>query len=525
MKKVTLMLLGLLMALSAAPNLLGQQTGYMQTNLVANKAGVAPKTDPQLNNPWGVASRGGSDPFWTANNNGGNSTTYDQTGTKQSITVTIPVASVNPCPIGCPTGIVANNNAGDFGGAAFIFDTEDGIIAAWTGNPTAVTKVDNSAASAVYKGLAMVSSNSGDFLLAANFRSGQVDVFDKNFQPAALAGSFTDPNLPAGMAPHGIHVINDQVYIAYAAQDGAKHDAVPGASSGVIDIFDDNGNFVKTFASGGTLNAPWGVTIAPATFGTFANATLIGNFGDGTISAFDSTGKALGQITDSGGHLIVNLGLWDILFGANGTGDPNTLYFSAGGANQDTGLFATITPASAATGADFSLALSSQKATVSPGGSTKITVSASAVGGFNSAIALTCTGLPSGVSCALSPSSIMPGGSSSASSTLTLTAAAMPPVGGYGGMGMATLLPFSLLGLFGTVWVGKKNRGKVVKGAARYGLWICVLFVFMLSLGFAVGCGGTSNTSTQGTGQTFTVNVTGTSGALTHTMPITLTIQ
>lgn len=524
MKKITLMLLGLLVSLGGSSSLFGQQTGYMQTNLVANTAGVAAMTDSQLSNPWGIAFFPGN-PFWVSNNNGGTSTLYDATGAKQSLVVTIPVASVNPCSPGCPTGIVANSSATDFGGAAFIFDTEDGIVASWTGANSAVVSKDNSASSAVYKGLALVSNSSGEFLLAANFRTGQTDVLDKNFQTTALAGSFTDPNLPAGMAPHGIHVINSQVYVAYAAQDAAKHDAVPGAGSGVIDIFDENGNFVKTFASGGTINAPWGVAVAPAAFGAFSNATLVGNFGNGTISAFDSTGKSLGQVMDSGGNLIVNLGLWELIFGAGGTGDPSTLYFTAGGANQNTGLFATLVPASSATSADFSLALSAQKATISPGSSAMITVSASAVGGFNSAIALSCTGVPSGVTCSLSPASITPG-SSGASSTVTLSAATTPPVGGYVGTGMAAWLPLSLLGLFGTVFVAGKERRKPAKRALQYGLWIVALGAFMLSLGFAVGCGGTSSSSaSQKMAQTVTVTVTGTSGSLTHSMPITLTIQ
>jgi uncharacterized protein (TIGR03118 family) len=192
---------------------------------------------------------------------------------------------------------VANGNGIYFGGGQFIFDTEDGLVANWTGaSNTATVAFDNSASGAVYKGLALVNST---FLLAANFNSGKVDVLDRNFNLTSLSGSFTDPNLPAGFAPHGIHVINNQVYVAYAMQDGSKHDAQPGAGLGQVDIFDMNGNFVSTFvAAGGKLNAPWGVVATPATFGTFPNAILVGNFGDGTINAFDTKGKFLGQLTD-----------------------------------------------------------------------------------------------------------------------------------------------------------------------------------------------------------------------------------
>jgi uncharacterized protein (TIGR03118 family) len=144
----------------------------------------------------------------------------------------------------------------------------------------AIKGVDNSAAGAVYKGLALLSNGAGTFLLAANFNSGKVDVFDISFNPTSLSGSFTDPNLPAGYAPHGIQVVNNQIFVVYGLQDGPKHDPVTGAGNGVVDIFDMNGNFVSRFATGGMLNAPWAVALSPANFGQFSNAFLIGNFGD-----------------------------------------------------------------------------------------------------------------------------------------------------------------------------------------------------------------------------------------------------
>ncbi len=265
--KRTLSLFGLLITLAIPSGLRAQQVGYSQTNLVSNTAGVAATTDSQLLNPWGISFIPGSD-FWIANNNSGTSTLYDNRGKKNTgLVVTIPGASTNPngnCAPGCPTGTVANGSGVYFGGGQFIFDTEDGLIANWTGaNNTASVAFDNSASGAVYKGLALVNST---FLLAANFNSGKVDVLDRNFNPASLSGSFTDPKLPGGLAPHGIHVINNQVYVAYAMQDGPKHDAQPGAGLGQVDIFDVNGNFVSTFvAAGGKLNAPWGVVATPAT--------------------------------------------------------------------------------------------------------------------------------------------------------------------------------------------------------------------------------------------------------------------
>src|SRR5229473_851720 len=285
--KRTLLLFALLMTLALPAGLWAQQAGYSQTNLVSNTAGVANTTDTQLLNPWGISSLPRQD-FWIANNNSGTSTLYDAQGKKDTaLVVTIPGAAHNPngnCSTGCPTGNVSNGNGSSFGGGQFIFDTEDGIVASWTGaSNTATVAFDNSASGAVYKGLALLNGSS---LLAANFNSGRVDVLDRNFNLTSLSGSFTDPTLPVGFAPHGIHVIGNQVYIAYAMQDGAKHDATPGVGLGQVDIFDINGNFVSTFvAAGGQLNAPWGVVATPTTFGAFPNAILVGNFGDGTINA------------------------------------------------------------------------------------------------------------------------------------------------------------------------------------------------------------------------------------------------
>jgi uncharacterized protein (TIGR03118 family) len=527
--KRTLLLFGLLITLAIPSGLWAQ--GYSQTNLVSNVAGVATTTDPNLSNPWGISFIGGDD-FWIANNNTGTSTLYGATGTPASLIVTIPGAGSNPngnCSPGCPTGTVANINATYFSGAAFIFDTEDGLIISWSSGTTATVAFDNSKSGAVYKGLAMLGTN----LLAANFNTGKVDVYDSNFTLTSLAGSFTNPSLPAGLAPHGIHVIGSQVYIAYAMQDTPKHDAVPGAGAGQVDIFDSNGNFVSTFVAAGAsnnLNAPWGVVAAPASFGTFANDILVSNFGDGTVSAFDTTGKFIGQLTDSSSKVLVNPGVWDMVFGAGGTGDPGTLYFTAGGsANQPnfpaggsaTSVFASLVPATSVTNPSFTLSLSAQSATVAAGGSSKLTVSAAAVGGFNSQISLTCAA-PAGLTCAFSPTTISPGGTSS--STLTITAAATPPTGGGGYIvpGMAALLPG--LGLFGTLLTAGKRKPLTRKSA----LWMSLLGLLLFISLFAVGCsssGGSSSNQPAPASQQVTVMVTGTSGSLSQSAPVTVTIN
>jgi uncharacterized protein (TIGR03118 family) len=496
----------------------GQQSGYSQTNLVAGTAGIASHTDSQLSNPWGVALLPGQ-PFWISNNNGGTSTLYDASGNKNSLVVQIPTASVNPCSVGCPTGIVANSSGADFGGAQFIFDTEDGILADWSQGVAAIKVVDNSAAGAVYKGLALLNNGAGNFLLAANFRSGKVDVFDRAFNPASLAASFSDPGLPAGFAPHGIEIINNQIYVAYAMQDGPMHDPVIGAGNGVVDIFDVNGNFVRRFASGGVLNAPWGVALSPANFGQFSNAILIGNFGDGTINAFDSNGNSLGQLMDTNGHAVVNPGLWKLIFG-DLLGDPQTLYITAGGADQMQGLFATLKAAQAVNSGDFSLSLSSTTVNVSRGSATTISVSASAVGGFDGSITLSCSGLPAGVSCAFSPNAITPG-TSSPTSVLTLSVSQ-----GYNPIAM--WLPFSGIGLFGLAFASPgsgngESRKRLLQRTALVGAVVLIAVLLLM----ATGCGSNSANHMTNGGSTGNASflITGTSGTVMHSVQVSLMVQ
>jgi uncharacterized protein (TIGR03118 family) len=535
LKRKFLLLFGTLMTLAIPSGLAAQQSGYFQTNLVSNTAGVATTTDPQLLNPWGISVLPGQD-FWIANNNSGTSTLYDLNGNKNTaLVVTIPTATKNPngnCSPGCPTGTVANANSTFFGGGQFIFDTEDGLVTIWTGaGNTASVAFDNSTSGAVYKGLALLNGTS---LLAANFNSGKVDVLNTSFALAPLSGSFTNPNLPAGYAPHGIQVINNKVYVAYAKQDAAKHDAMPGAGLGQVDVFDMNGNFLSTFvAAGGPLNAPWGVVGTPATFGAFPSAILVGNFGDGTIDAFDMTGKLLGQIMDSSNKVIVNPGLWDLVFGQGGSsGAMGTLYLTAGGSNQPNfpsggstiSVFASVMPAAAVSGQNFSLSLSSKSVSVTPGGSANVTISAATVGGFNGPISLTCSSA-SGLSCTFNPSTITPG--TTASSTLTISAASMPPSGGYGyhaGI-FGGVLP--ALGLFGGAFATRKRKllaGKQLRSTRLFGLGL-LLGISMLSL-WAAGCGGgSSNANQPAAGSQVTLTVTGTAGAITQSAPVTVTIN
>lgn len=528
--KRTVSLLSLLIVLVIPSGLWAQQSGYFQTNLVSNTSGVATTTDPQLLNPWGISILPGQD-FWIANNNNGTSTLYDLNGTKDTaLVVTIPAATKNPngnCNPGCPTGNVSNGNGTYFGGGQFIFGTEDGLIASWTGvSSTVAVGFDNSASGAVYKGLAVLNSN---ILLAANFNSGKVDVLSSSFTLTSLSGSFADPKLPAGYAPHGIHMINNQVYITYATQDAAKHDAMPGAGLGQVDIFDMNGNFVSTFvAAGGRLNAPWAVVAAPSTFGAFPNAILVGNFGDGTIDAFDTTGKFLGQLTDASNKVLVNPGLWDLVFGGGGpSGAAGTLYLTAGGSKQPnfpaggstTSVFASVIPSAAATGQNFSLTLSAQSISVAPGGSANLTINAAAVGGFNSSISLSCSSV-AGITCAFNPTTIAPGSTTPA--TLTISAAAAPPPHGYHMAALVGLLPG--IGLFGTVFTTRKRKPLPSKGRVAMRLFGLLLIISLFSL-WAVGCGSSLNAQTPAPGSSATMTVTGTSGAITQSAPVTIAIN
>ena len=198
-----------------------------------------------------------------------------------------------------------------------------------------------------------MSSATANYIYAANFNSGKIDVYDGNWNAATLPGSFADPQVPAGFAPFNIWNLGGKLYVTYAKQDSAKHDDIAGAGNGYVAVFDTNGNLLTHLISGGQLDSPWGLAIAPASFGTFANDLLVGNFRDGTINAFDpSTGKFAGTLQDPAGNPIVNVGIWGMMFGTGGgAGYANTLYFvagiSAGTGIQTHGLLGSISTTAA----------------------------------------------------------------------------------------------------------------------------------------------------------------------------------
>lgn len=329
---------------------------YRVVNLVSNVSGVAAVTDPNLVDAWGISNPGS--PFWVSDHGNGLSTVYASTGMASATVVTIPSASGSGT--GRPTGQVQNSAGSAFtlangNNASFIFSTEDGLIVGWNSGSAKLGQVivNNSGKGAVYKGLAIGTSAAGGTLYAANFNSGKIDTFGPGFVPVTLAGSFSDPSVPTGFAPFNIWNLNSSLYVEYAKQNSTGTLDVGGAGNGYVANFDLNGNLLEHLISNGPLNSPWGVAIAPANWGAFGGALLVGNFGDGKINAFNlTTGAFLGALQDSTGNPIAISGLWGLLFGSGTKTDPNTLYFVAGipnGSSIARGLLGTIAPPSAVT--------------------------------------------------------------------------------------------------------------------------------------------------------------------------------
>jgi uncharacterized protein (TIGR03118 family) len=337
---------------------------YVQTNLVSDVPGLAAHLDPNLKNPWGTAVGPGS-PIWVSDNAAGVTTLYDGAGNARPLVVTIPAApSTGKGAAGSPTGQAFNtfdqtspdfvvSQKGASGPAFFLFATEDGTISGWNPNVDAthaLIAVDRSTATdgagdvgAVYKGLTLVTTPAGKFLYASNFRFGTVDVFDSHFK---LVNSFTDPTIPHGFAPFGIHNIGGNLFVTFAKQKADKHDDLAGRGNGFVDEFAPNGSLIGRLVSRGKLNSPWAVTLAPSTFGAFGGDILVGNFGDGRINAYDPiTGKHLGRLSSPEGDPLTISGLWGLRFAPATPGaGPNTLFFTAGINQEADGLFGDIVP-------------------------------------------------------------------------------------------------------------------------------------------------------------------------------------
>ena len=326
---------------------------YAQIDLVSDIPGTAVVTDRTLVNAWGIAN-GPTSPFWVNANGTGRSNLYAKDGTPisqlRSVRIPPPHGSTETS---APTGIVFNGTS-DFAisgngvtvPSVFIFATEDGTISGW--NPQvalrhAVLAVDNSGIGAIYKGLAIATTPNGSFIYAANFFNGSIEMYDTNFQ---LVKTFTDITLPPGYAPFNIQRIGGFLYVTFAKQDADKEDDVPGAGHGFVDIFTFQGHMVKRFASGGVLNSPWGLAMAPPSFGRFGGCLLVGNFGDGEINAYCQNGQGqfhpAGTLREDRKPLVID-GLWGIGFGNNaGSGSADVLYFAAGPDDEMNGSFGKV---------------------------------------------------------------------------------------------------------------------------------------------------------------------------------------
>jgi len=333
-------------AVSAAPGTAAAQ--FAVNNLVTDDptAHAAQTTDPGLVNAWGL-SYSPTSPFWVSSNGTGQAQLYavnpaTQATVKQGLTVSIPGD-------GTVTGQIFNSNAGSaFGGDLFMFVSEDGTISGWRGalGTTAETLVAGSSAN-VYKGVAFGTTGGNSYLYAANFRTGAVDVEKGSAAAPSLSGTFADPLLPSGYAPFNVQNLGGTLYVTYAKQDATKHDEIAGAGLGLVDSYDLQGHLIARVATGGTLNAPWGLAIAPASFGAMAGALLVGDFGDGRINAYDPTTHAfLGQLKDAAGSPLDIDGLWAIAPGNGGSAGSNSLlYFTAGPDDESHGLFGVLGPA------------------------------------------------------------------------------------------------------------------------------------------------------------------------------------
>jgi len=312
---------------------------FKVTNLVSDGTVPAVTKDTDLINPWGV-SYGPTGPFWVSDNGTGVTTLYNGDGAKLGLTVTIP-----PVP-SAPTGQVFNSSAAGFAingsKPLFLFATEDGSISGWAPafGTTAATAIA-AHSDAVYKGLAM--DGPGARLYATNFLQGNVELYTNNFAPPT---TFTDPTVAAGYSPFNAQVLNGELFVTFALHNPGGEDDIAGAGNGYVDVFNLDGTFNRRIASqGDEINSPWGLAIAPTSFGNLAGSLLVGNFGDGTISAFDPlTGTFRGRLLDQDGNPLVLGDLWALIPGNNGAaGDRKKIYFTAALSEEAHGLFGSLT--------------------------------------------------------------------------------------------------------------------------------------------------------------------------------------
>jgi len=511
---------------------------YQVTNILSDGYVSAANTDPNFIDPWGVA---GTKTLWINTNVTGFSYVVPIVAPAPptspiSFKSTIPPAVAGTGP-GQPTGIVQNTTTGfilsNGTKASFLFATSDGTISGWNSLQiapayNALIEVNNTAKNAVYPDLALLTNTNGSYLLVPNFGQGaDVEVYNTSFQQVTLAGSFADPNIPSGYAPYAIKVIGTQVFVTYMlrtvppfATGAGTYQEILGTNTGFVSVFDVNGNFVARAVTGGLLNAPWGVTIAPAGFGIYAGDLLIGNFGDGLITAYNPTTYAyLGTVADGNGKAIAYPGLWEIFPNANG--NASALYFTAGLAQETHGLFGLIANATTATSTPtFNLSTSSTVASVGVPASTALALSIAPSNSFTGTVTLSCSGLPLGTSCTFGSTSLAVSPNAPATTTLTLATQAT-----YGELQRPNLSQFRAPGIllallipFGSMLAGRRRRQ--LMGLRVFG----VIAGLVISTGFIVGCSNSSSAKPTPAGMS-NVTVTATSGSITQSTVVALTVQ
>jgi uncharacterized protein (TIGR03118 family) len=534
-KTMTLSTVALMLVAIASCGFAKAQTAgiYQVTNIISDGFVPATTMDPNFIDPWGVA---GGNTLWINTAVTGYSYLTSVAGVLGSFKATIPAASGTGT--GSPSGTVQNTTTGfilsNGAKASFLFSTLDGTISGWNGAQSAggnhaLIAINNSANNAIYTDLALVTNTSGTYLLAPNFgQGGDVEVYDTTFKPAKLAGSFTDPNVPAGYAPYGTKSIGTQVFVTYMLRTvppAGSYVATLGTDTGFVSVFDVNGNFVARAVTGGDLNAPWGVAIAPAGFGIYGGDLLIGNFGDGLITAYNPTTYAyLGTVADGTGKAIAYPGLWEIFVPTATAAIPNSIYFTAGLANETHGLFGVISNGATTTATPtFNLSAASQVASVAAGTSAVLTISVAPSNAFTGTVSLTCSGAPVGAVCSFSPSQLPVTASAPAISTLTIqtSSASMPygelmfdGLGRHPGVGIvsALLLPFgSLLAM---------RRRRRFTGLRILG----VAAVLLGSAGLIAGCSSTPPTPITPAG-TSNITITATSGNIMQSAVVGLTVH
>jgi uncharacterized protein (TIGR03118 family) len=500
---------------------------YQEANIISDGSVAAPVTDPAFINPWGVSS---TKAFWINTNTTGLSYVANVAGVI-NFKVTIPPAGAGT---GTPTGTVTTGAAAGFllpNGikATFLFSSLDGTISGWnsalgTGGSVAKITVNNSAANAVYTDTALLTNANGTYILAANFGQGaDIEVYDNTFKAAKLSGSFTDANLPTGYAPYGVHVIGTQVFVTYQLRATTPPFSPSiGPGNGLVDVFDTSGNFVARAVTGGNLNAPWGVAIAPAGFGIYGGDLLVGNFGDGLINVYDSKSYAyLGQVIDGTGKPMSFPSLWEIFFGTGttGIGDPNTLYFAAGLANEAHGLFGAISNATPSSGTPtFGLSASSSAITVAAGSAAQATISVAPTNGFSGVVTLKCSGLPPDSTFGFTSNELSVPSTASATTTITIqTGNQMGLVRPGRVRGSATKFAAVFLLPFGAIFVSRRRRALYKTHLRLLGLFV-ILLTFA---GFVAGCSSSGGTPS-GTSK---VTITATSGSTTQSTVVALTVQ